>query len=75
MSLQDPQPLQEAQFEFLNDQAFDKLTIWEMAAKVLGIVPRAPEINPFLKDITIETKTRKVNAKTEEVYAQEADGS
>ena len=49
-------------------------SIWEVAAKVLEISPRDPEINPFLKGILIETKTHKIKAKTEEVYAQDAAG-
>lgn len=73
--LQEPQFPQHTQLDFLNDPSMDKLTIWEVAAKVMGNAPRDPEINPFLKNFTIETKGKTVNAKTEEVFAQEADGS
>lgn len=49
--------------------------LFELAAKMMTVSPLPspePEINPFLKQVTIQTKTRKVNAVMEELF--DADG-
>ena len=49
--------------------------LFELATKIMAgkpSPPPEPEINPFLKQVTIQTKTRKVNAVMEELF--DADG-
>ena len=53
----------------------EDMGLFELAAKMMAANPlpaSEPEINPFLKQVTIQTKTKKVNAVVEELF--DADG-